>query len=731
MTRDRGLSRRRFLLRTGWMAAGVTLVAGCGRLLPALPPSGAPSLAEGQSWIQLLPSGKVRFLSPRAEMGQGASVGLVQVVAAELNLGPDDIECVNPSTSDFAPVKPTVGSESIQDFFLPTAHNAALLREALRGRAARQAGVAVANVADGEAGFVLPGGAKIAYRDLASGKPVVLSGDEQPRTKLRLFSVEQHRIKAARNLSWNRSAVEQIVTGQMVYSRDIVVDGMLYGRVIKPTALGAKLGRVKLDKARRMPGVVKVFTDESRDCVGVICGDPFTLNEAALAVEIEWKIDKPFAQDALDSIMDVERYRREDDFEHTLAERGTMPAGAQGTNKIVKARYRTPMAAHAAMEPRAAVALVAPDRVDVWGAAQSPHFVRARISKITGHDEEKINVHTHRLGGAFGGRILCQAAEEAVLLSKEVGKPVRVQWTREEEFQYNHVHPPFDHVVEASTSAGGKIAHWRDSFTASPIIFTSSVLPDYVQFFVDFTQEDGSPRGALPPYDIANLRIRYSDIRTPLVTSAWRGLGVAPNTFAVESMMDELAFAAGIDPVEFRLRNLSAAHVRLKGVIEAVAKASNWGASPLPNHGRGMACAIYKKTPVAVVVEVRVDPSAKDIKVTRAWIAQDCGLVINPDQVKAQAEGNLIWGISFALKERLLLKDGKIEASNFDQYPVARMTDAPEIHVELIERGADPPIGAGEPVIAPTPAAVANAIHAATGKRMRRLPIAFEDIRSA
>lgn len=720
------LSRRKFLLRTGWIAAGVTVVSGCSSILPVLPVSSAPTIAEGRSWIQLLPSGKVRFLNPRAEMGQGANIGLSQVVATELNLGPSDIECVNPTTSDILPVKSTVGSESIQDFFDPTAHSAALLREALRHEVGRREGVPLSDITDGEAGFAIRGGRKISYQEIASNGLAVIGDDDFDVDNLRLYSLEQGRIQATRNLDWACASNESIVTGKTVYSRDVVVDGMLYGRIIKPRALGARLGSVDASAARAMASVVKVIVDRDRNCVGVVCRDPFLLIDAVDAVDVEWELDQAFKQSELDAIMDIERYVGDDDFEHTLIKRGDMDLAEEA--QITIRRYRTSMAAHGAMEARAAVVSVTPTGVEIWGASQNAHFIRARVARVVGTGEEQVTVHIHRMGGAFGGRILCQAAEEAALLSMEVGEPVRVQWTREEEFRYNHVQPPFDHIVEASVSDQGKVVHWRDSFTASPIIFTSAILPGYLQSIVDFTQEDGSPRGAHPPYDIPNLRIRYSDIRTPLVTSAWRGLGAAPNTFAVESMMDELAIDNGHDPVAFRLANLGEDQQRLKGVITAVAQMSDWGATPPTNHGLGFACAVYKKTPVAVVVEVHVDPSSETIKVTRAWIAQDCGLVINPNQVRAQIEGNLIWGLSFALKERAFLDGGHIGVLNFDDYTVARMSDAPNIQIDLIERGGDPPIGAGEPAIAPTPAAIANAIFAATGKRARQLPVAYEDI---
>ncbi len=731
---EKGLARRKFLKRTGWAAVGVTFVGVAfvatsdGPILPVMPFSDPPAADDGRFWIQLLPSGKVRFFCPRAEMGQGITIGLSQVVGQELNLKPEDIESVDPSTSDIPPVALTVGSESMQVFFKPVAQGAARLREALRLLAAEQTGIEIGKLADGDAAFILPDGKTISYKDLANGKPILLSEDKVSLDDLKIYNLDPKRVADRKQQNWGRAAMEDIVTGNMTYSRDVIIEGMLYGRVIKPEAIGGQLKDADIARAQKLPGVKKVFIDKGRNCVGIICDNPFILDEVTQAVKVNWAVEKPFSQQDMDAALDAKEYLDSDDFEHVLAEQGEFGDDALENNRALSARYQTSFAAHAAIEPRGAVASVKADSAEIWGASQAVHFVRDRIAQLTGISGDRVVVHAHRLGGAFGGRVLCQAAEEAAFLSQKTNMPVRVQWTREEEFKYNHVQPPFDHMVDAAVSQNGLITHWRDSFTTAPIIFTSAILPSHIQFLADFAQEDGSPRGAHPSYKIPNLLVRYSDIRVPLVTSAWRGLGAAPNIFAIESMIDELAVLSGLDPFEFRLKNLGNSHARLKKVIETVREMSRLKQKLPTNHGRGIACAIYKETPVAVVVEVHADPSEKSLKVTQAWIAQDCGRVINADQVKAQAEGNLVWGLSYALKERGFLENGSIGMQNFHQYPLPRMSDVPKTHVELVEDFKNPPIGAGESVIAPTPAAIANAVFAATGKRIRRLPILPEDI---
>jgi CO/xanthine dehydrogenase Mo-binding subunit len=457
--------------------------------------------------------------------------------------------------------------------------------------------------------------------------------------------------------------------------------------------------------------------------------DPFQLPAALEAVRAEWRIPQSWQQSQLDALLDVERHIADDDFEHGLASSGDLDEGRAAASSRLTARYDTPFAAHAVMEPRAAVAWVRQDKVEVWCGSQDPFFVRGRVARITGRDAEDVVVHTHHMGGAFGGRVVCQASEEAAILSAAVGRPVRVQWTRETEFRHNHFHPRFSHFIDAGVTEAGTISHWRHDFVSSPIIFSSAVIPRHLRWAVDLVGDFGTARGATPPYRIANKRVSYSDVRIPVPTGTWRGLGAAPNTFAIECMMDEMAAAAGLDPLELRIKNLPPEQARLAATLRRAAGMSAWGRATPSGTGRGIACAVYQgATSVAVVAEVRVDHAERTLRVARAWCAQDCGLVINPDQVKAQITGNLIWGCSMAFKERIIFRDASAEADNFDGYEIFRNEEAPDIEIALIEPPDAKPVGVGEPAIAPTAAAVANAVFAATGKRARRLPITYDGV---
>ncbi len=731
--RASGLTRREFLQHTGWVAAGSTVLASCS-WLPALPTFSPPDADDGLLWVQALGDGRIRFFGPKSEMGQGIKTGLAQVVAEELDVPVDAIEVVAPDTSQIAPVMLTVGSMSMRQCFEPVSQAAAVLRETLRERAAARAGVDPESVDDAPGGFALPSGRHLRYADLAGDEPSVIAPDSNlarrtPHRYAREGADGYRHIGRPAELV----DVRAIVTGRETFSRDVVVPGMLYGRVVHSPRLGARLGRVDASVARAVPGVVEVATDQRRARVGVVADDPFALERAIAALAIEWQGGERRDDAELLAELDVERARERDDFEHTVVSDGDPEQAAGAAAQRLDAHYDTSLMAHAAMEPRAGVVSVTPERVEVWTGTQDPWYMRALVARICGRSDDAVLVHNQRMGGAFGGRKRCQATLEAAWLSTLVGRPVRVQWTREQEFRGNFFQPPFSHHIDAGIDGEGRITHWLHDYTAGPIIFDSVTIPQGAQWLTDLVGDPGSTRGSVPPYHIENRRVRFSDIRLPMVTGAWRGLGAAPNTTPVEIAMDELAALAGLDPMEFRLRNLPPEQARLAAVLREVARISGWGGPTPPGRGRGLACTSYEdETLVAIVVEVAVDADGGAIRPTRAWCAQDCGLVVSPDQVEAQIEGNIAWGCSMALHERMRLRDGELVSDNFNTYRVLRQSESPDIEIALIHNPETSPRGAGEPAIAPTPAAVANAVSAATGRRVRRLPIVTrEEARSS
>jgi len=596
--------------------------------------------------------------------------------------------------------------------------------------------VPVDQIKDGRGGFVLPGGTGLGYDVLVPDEPVVVTGEAQSANTVPRYALQRKGNYQAIGKKWKHYELEAIVTGKSVYSRDVTLPDMVYGQIIHRPAFAARLKSVNSKVAEAMPGIKVIPIDQGNgfvgevSFVGVVSADQFSLPSAVEAVEVEWEIPKDLSQDQLDTSLDVARLRASDDFEHVVAEEGDIVAGTGTAKHKVSARYDTPFAAHAAMEPRAALASVRDDKVEIWCGSQDPFFVQKRVATVIGRAVDDVVVHPHRIGGGFGGRVQCHASEEAAILSAAIGRPVRVQWSREAEFQNNYFQPAYSHFINAGINEKGIIAHWEHDFVSSPI--GTGPMPAKIGWAADLVVADfGTSRGSLPPYRMANRRIRYSDIRTRVPIGAWRALGAAPNAFAIESMMDELAITAGLDPLELRLNNLPIDEKRLADVLRRVAEISDWGQPVDPavkDFGRGLACAVYTgKTPVAVVADVVVDHAAKEIHVSKIWCAQDCGLVINPDQVENQVMGNIVWGCSMALKEQLTIKAGRVEQTNFHAYELLRHAESPQMTIALMDSDTAP-VGVGESALGPVAPAIANALFAATGRRVRKLPMKYASV---
>ena len=597
-----------------------------------------------------------------------------------------------------------------------------MLRETLRDRAALHLGVNAASVRDARGGFVSSDGARVAHAELAGDQASIITADREIGRPSPRYAVDRSREHACIGRSETPVDLAAIVTGRELYSRDMMVPGMLYGRVLRPPRPGAALAKANLEAAKNIDAVVDVIVDRGEDRVGVLTEDPSVLERAVAAIELEWDGGVSVEQAELERELDVERALARDDFEHTADSEGDPRRAAEAAVHRLRRRYDTPLWAHAAMEPRAGVVSVTPGNVEVWTGSQDPWYMEGLVAKVTGRRREEVILHNLRMGGAFGGRKRCQATLEAAWLSSAVGRPVRVQWSREEEFRDNCFQPPFSHFIDAGVDAEGRLTHWLHDFTACPIGFDSATIPRRLHWVADLVGDPGTMRGSRVPYHVPDRRTRFSDIRIPIHTGQWRGLGASPNTTAIEVAMDELARMAGLDAIEFRLRNLGPGSERLAAVLREVALLSRWGEPVAAGRGRGVACAVYEEmTYVAVVLEVALGDGR--IRPLRAWCAHDCGLVVNPGQVTAQIEGNIAWGCSVALQERAEIRDGANANDSFETYPVLRQEDSPEVEVTLVEHDGDLPSGAGEPAIAATPAALVNAVFAATGTRHRRLPI--------
>jgi len=657
------MSRRRLFAHATRLAAGVTVFAAAPACafnpLPALPTRDMPAAGSRIAWLRLLPDGRVQLLLPRQEMGQGIGIALRQIVAEELDIDLERVETVLPDTAAIAPVKSTVGSDSMKDFAEPVARAAALLREHLaRG---------------GTATELHDTGQPVILRSLRGGTRHV--GHGQP--------TEQ---------------ITEIVTGApSLYAGDIRLPGMMFGLVLPagvqvpdPTA---DLRPVDLSDGRR-----GLLSDHAGPLYAVTLDRPATARAMP-----EMDIDAAMARGRL---------------EHRLRN-DTVTAESGWT---LDRRYDIPFAAHAQIEPRAAVAQWhgkgAGVQLEIWTGTQDAFFVRETLARQFGLSADRVLVHACRIGGGFGARTIVRQELDAALLAQATGRPVKVQWSRAAEFLDGFHRPPSSHRIRARLDENGRIADWWHGFCSGHVIFTSAAMPRWMQAVTSFVKDPGVARGALPPYAAGRMRVEFSDLRLPVDTGPWRGLGAGPNGFAIESAIDELAQTAGQDPLQFRLANLDPQHARLKSCLEKVRDLSGWNAA---GTGRGVACGIYKDNSyAAVVAEVKVAAEG-NVTVKHLWCAQDSGLVVNPDQVRAQIEGNLLWGLGMVLTERLPIEGGRVAAYTFADYPIPTMDAMPAIDIALLEPAGAAPSGAGETAMVAV-AAITNAIAAATGRRVYRLP---------
>lgn len=715
-------SRRRFLKHTGWGAAGVTVlgVGGCAAI-PALPTFGTSKEEEIHTWVQVMPDGRIRYYLSRAELGQGISTGLSQVVAEELNVPLNLIDCHYQSTAVMAPCQMTVGSQSIENYLDLTARAAAYLRHTLQSLAAANLGVRVDALKLVEGGFEFASGQKTTYRELVNNGGTKITS-LPPNADVRLLSQRKASKLNVVGKSVEPVNIRRIVAGRETYSRDVIIKGMQYGAIARPPQIGAKMRGFNKNLALTVNGVQSVI--EHGGQLGVVAKTPMAAVQGLEALDVQWQTLDAKQVAKVQRSLDIDEYLENNKLDHSPIEEGSVQSAAHNAEQTLTLRYDSPMIAHAAMEPRSGVAHWQTNEYgksfcEIWTGCQDPWLVQAAAAKALGISKTRVVVHNQRVGGAFGGRVLCQASVEASWLSKAVGVPVKIQWTREEEFRYNYVGPQYSTRIDAGLDAKGRITHWQHRAVGAPVLTSSMFVPPYLHWIANRIADPGTKRGMAAPYTFNNQRVEFADERVPMPTGPWRGLGAAPNTFAVECAMDELAIAASEDPIEFRLKHND--NPRFAECLHRLQKHIGSSTNPI-----GIAAAIYKGvTFVAMAAEVSLLNG--QLRVSRLICIHDCGRVISPDQVRAQIEGNLVWGIGMALHEEFTLDNAIASTTNFDRYQLPRQMDVPDMTIELIDSEL-PPSGAAEASIAPVAAAITNAIFSATSKRHRKLPIKVGDV---
>jgi CO/xanthine dehydrogenase Mo-binding subunit len=722
----RVFTRRRVLIGGGLVIGGiVAMVPGCS-LIPPIPGSADSTNEDAIAWVRLRPDGRFEFLNPRQEMGQQVATGLRQIVAEELGVPPEMIGIVQPSTDQIPGVKRTAGSDSIRDWALPLAKASAALHLALARRAAKQLGVAASNLGATGKGFTAGGGKTLTYKALAAAGPARISAAEVEAARPK--SLRPGAAKRWVGTSTPPDEHRNIVTGKTAYARDVRLANMAYGHVFHPPVPHAALKKVTAGKAASLPGYVALVVEKADAIlgtgafVGVVAETPFALEAIVEEIAVTWRHPKPVQQKDIDRMIDVDRALK-GGLEHTLVS-GTV---REGGTWDVDARFDIPFADHAPMEPRAATALVKDGRATIWTGTQDAFYVRKFVARVLEMAEDKVEVRSQRLGGGYGGRALIYIEPEVARLARKIGRPVTLQWSRTQEFRNSVSRPPTSQRVRARLTEDGRIADWSHAIVSGPILFPS-VIPSWTYPVIDRLADKGVSRSAASPYKAARAYTGYSDIRLPIHTGPWRSLGAAANVFAIEMAVSALARKAGRDPLAFRLANMAPEQRRLARTLKHVAGMAKWGKTPPPTHaraggrrGRGIACGIYKGAYISYVADVRVGGDGA-VQVEHAYAAADCGLVINPDLVRAQIEGCIVWGIGMTLSEEFMIEDGAPAPENFDSYALPRMPQIPAMTIALVGAEENPPAGMGETGLVAIGAAIAAAIVEATGKPVRRLP---------
>jgi isoquinoline 1-oxidoreductase subunit beta len=709
------VSRRIFLKSLGWSTVGISVfTSGCS-VLPVLPHRKEPNPEDAVLWLSLRENGKVEFVCPRSEIGQGITIAMKQIIAEELSIPVAGISLVMPTSNRLLPTKATVGSDSIKEFSPMVAKAAAALATAVKNRAAERlkSNITAVELKNGRA--TTSSGQSIKFEDLSS--PALLLTEEAVEKAVPV-SFDEKKPKQYVGLPLAPHQITEIVTAaEPVYADDIRFPDMLYARIIRPPALSGILNNIDDTEAKQVAGFHSLVKDD--DLVAVVAKNRGCLDKAYEAVVQDWSI-KEVPSDAIKSSLDIDAALTQGALEHEELD----DEFAADEPFDIDLKFSVPLAAHASMEPRTAVANFsqAAQRLEIWTGSQDITLVHKLLADQFSLDSEDIVVHGMRVGGGFGGKTFSSVELEAARLAMKLRRPIKVQWTREDEFLTGFHRPPSEHRIRARLDKDGFLDGWWHAFRSGHVIFSSAFMGPLIQSVTSLIPDAGVMRGAMPPYPSVRTRVEFEDVRLPVLTGPWRGLGASPNCWAIETAINALALKKKIDPIAFRLHILGNANPRLVAALKIVAEMAGWdNLSNTKDRAYGVACGIYKDMSYSATIS-EVSRAENGFRVTKFWSVQDCGTVINPDQVKAQIEGNLVWGIGMAFFENMQIENNALSARNFDTYEWASYSDIPEMAIKLINK-ENRPTGAGETSIVSATASITNAVTALTGKPILTLPI--------
>ena len=726
------VSRRRFLQTSAVTGGGLVVgfaITGCSSAPAPLPIASTEGAWTPNAFLQILPDNTIRFYTARSEMGQGVTTGLATLVGEELDVNPLDMEIrlagahedyVNP---DFG-MQGTGGSSSIHAHYLQLRQVGANTRALILEAAARDLGVATSSLTT-DNGYVVAGKTRYPYADfIATAQSLTIETDAplKPASEFQYIGQETRRVDAIAKS-----------TGTAQFGIDVDVPGMHYAVVVRAPVARARALSVNAASAKSMPGVTDIF--EIGTGVAVVAESFWQAKQAAAKVDVQWE---SLPLEAVDTTTLRRDYAAALDSGNGVEgpSEGDIEVALQSASTTHEAEYWAPLLSHSPMEPVNAVVSIQGDEADVWTGIQFPSAVPGLVSRVADIPAENVRFHQTYLGGGFGRRGTPSHIVEATEIAKTTGKPIQLVWTREDDIQQGPFRPASLMRIKAGVDSGGNLIAWdaaRAGADISPDTFRS-LLPALYSwmgdgmvegvanlsewYFEKFATDESSTEGLFEDYDHPNTRVTHLTVDHELPMTFWRAVGHSYTAFAKESMIDELSQAAGMDEVAFRLQNTQNSP-RLNNVIR-VAGEHMAKMNPPAGHHLGFAAHHSFRTDVAEIAEVSVENGK--IRVHRVTCVLDCGQAVNPDIVRSQMEGGVIYGLTAALYGGLSLEGGAIKESNFHDYPMLRMDESPEIEVIIIDSGTKP-TGVGEPGLPPIAPAVANAVYKATGQRLRSLPL--------
>jgi isoquinoline 1-oxidoreductase beta subunit len=722
------LSRRQFVVRG--TIAGAGLVIGMrlsGKVANAQENSRAPKKAAPNpfdAWIHVKPNGQISLIVAKSEMGQGIKTGLAMILAeeAEVDFATVSVEQAETRPDIYAHMG-TGGSGSTMESFMPLRRAGATVRQLMITAAAAKWQTPPAECT----------AKKGSVRHAKSSRAASYGELVEAAAKLPLPDPEKVKLKAENDFVLIGHATPRVdipskVNGSAQFGIDVRVPDMVFAVVARCPTFGGKVAKYDAAKAKAMPGVLNVFEipalgkDQfTAGGIAVVADSTWSAMKARDALEITWNHGAATSEssDALHESLRAaaakpgKRIRNDGNVDIPL------PAGAAG----IEAVYEFPYLAHATMEPMNITAHARDGEAEVWAPTQSPDWVQRTVAQILGLNPQKVIVHTTLMGGGFGRRYMADYPAEVAQIAKVAGKPVQLVWSREDDMTHDFYRPAACHHMRGAVDQAGKPLLWSHGLASTSIAgFWNS--PDKA--------EESEVGGAEQmPYAIPNVRLEYTAVASYVPPLWWRSVEHSFNGFVVESFIDELAAKAGKDPVEFRRSLLVKSAgwkpkndedpdpARLRGVLDLAAAKSGWG-TPLPK-GKGRGIATYHSFGSYIAEAAEVSVAGNGYKIDRIVAAIDCGQIVNPESVRAQAESAIIYGLSAALKNEITIRNGAVEQTNFDGYDPIRISEAPPIEVHLVHSKEDPG-GMGEPALPPAAPAVANAIFAASGQRLRKLP---------